>query len=696
MSGNIIVTKTVNTVEWSVDRTSYAAALKKIKAMKTAWTDSSGAALKASRQSEQAGKTFRKSQEWLQKVYNPTERKAQNERLKALRAEAAIARRTNQIKAAGIRFNTKNTAYNLTVAQRTQAISDFSSLSRQYHAGTLALGEYNARLAQLHQRMRNIGGLAKKPITVPVKAQIIGLDSSLMSGMGGIMGGMAAFGLGRLVMDTGQQFEAAKNCLTAVMGGAEAAGKEFEYLRGESNRLGLDLIQTTRDFTRFAASAKEKLDTSQIHNLFEGVSEYGRVVGATADEQSRSLRALQQMVSKGQVMSEELKGQLAEGLPGAVGIFTKALNKMKGRTDLTESDLFDMMKAGQLLAKDILPYVADEMKKTARAGGALDAAVKSNAAAMQRMKTASQNAMNTMFQSGFGEELTRTFDNLTTAINGSEGAFGLLGRIAGESLGRLNSAIETVSNVIILVAAVTERHAPALYTALALMGDKSAQAEGKFSLLTEMLWKLADAIKYLISFTNPLDRIMTVLSDLGVVDASVKVDDKRTTAQQAVDGSYGPQLPTTTKQGVPLPAPKLDANGQPLPVQTLGDKYPLLGKVGDITKNIFGGFAGASQAVSDDKAYTVQAKGGMPDYLTKPADKAFIASFNQKPTFTPQTAPAPQQLPAWAMQPLRGEAEIKLLPIEINVNDGAIKGLVTAAVEQNNLTQYNLLLGVPS
>lgn len=512
------------------------------------------------------------------------------------------------------------------------------------------------------------------------------------------MGGMAAFGLGRQVMETGQSFEAAKNGLTAVMGGAQAAGKEFEYLRSEANRLGLDLIQTTKDYTRFAASANGKLDNSQIHNLFEGVSEYGRVVGATADEQSRSLRALQQMVSKGQVMSEELKGQLAEGLPGAVGIFTKALNAMKGRTDLTESDLFDMMKAGQLLAKDILPYVADEMKKTARAGGALDAAVKSNAAAMQRMKTASQNAMNAMFMSGFGEELTRSFDNLTTAINGSEGAFRLIGNIAGESLGRFNRAFTTLHDTFVTISAITEMYAPSLYTALALMGDKSAQAEGKFSLLTEMLWKLCDAIKYLISFTNPLDRIMTVLSDLGVVDASVKVDDVKTTLQQARDGSYGPQLPTKTgNQGVPLPAPRLDANGQPLPVQTLGDRYPLLGKVGDIANNIFGGIAGTNQAVRETRDYQKQVTGsGLPEYLAKPADKPFWNMYNQKPNVDPQAlAMTPARLPVWANQPLRGEAEIKLSPIEITLNEGNLKGLIDAAVEDNNLMQYNLLLGVP-
>lgn len=692
---NVVVTQTINKVSWKVDQGSYANALKRIKAMKTAWTDSTKAALKAEKQYAAAAKRFRQSQ---QPIETPAQRKQRSQRVKQLREEAALLRRTNQIRAAGVRFNTKNTAYNLTAAQRTQAISDFASLSKQYHAGSMALGEYNARLAQLHTRMRNVGGLAKKPINVPVKAQIVGLDSSLMSGMGGIMGGMAAFGLGRQVMDTGQQFEAAKNGLTAVMGGAEQAGKEFAYLRSESNRLGLDLIQTTRDYTRFAASANEKLDTSQIHNLFEGISEYGRVTGATAEEQSRSLTAISQILSKGQLMAEEVKGQLAESSVGSTQLLVKALQRLKNNVNLTEKDLYQFMKDGDLMARDIMPLFADELKKAARAGGALDAAVKSNAAAMQRMKTASQNAMNSMFQSGFGEELTRSFDNLTMAINGSEGAFKLIGNIAGESLGRFNRSFTTLHDTFITISAITEMYAPSLYTALALMGDKSAQAEGKFSLLTEMLWKLCDAIKYLISFTNPLDRIMTVLSDLGVVDVSAKVDDKRQAAQQARDGSYGPQLPTPqTKNGVVMPAPKLDANGQPLPAETLGDRYPMLGKLGSMANNIFGGFAGTSQAVSETRDYQKQIMGsGLPEYLAKPADKPFWNMYNQKPTVDMQTAAlSPARMPAWANQPLKGEAEIKLSPIEIKLDEGNLKGLITAAVEDNNTMQYNLLLGVP-
>lgn len=707
---NIIVTSTINEVKFKVDNGSYNAALKKIKAMKTAWTDSSGAALKASRQFEQAGKTFRKSQEWQQRVYNPTERKAQSERLKAQRAEAALARRTNQIRAAGIRFNTKNTAYNLTAAQRTQAISDFASLSRQYHTGGMALAEYNARLAQLHQRMRNIGGLAKKPINVPVKAQIIGLDSSLMSGMGGIMGGYAAFGLGRQVMETGQSFEAAKNGLTAVMGGAEQAGKEFEYLRNESNRLGLDLIQTTKDYTRFAASANGKLDNSQIHSLFEGVSEYGRVVGATADEQSRSLRALQQMLSKSKLSAEEVRQQMAESLPNSVGLLTKALNQMKGTTNLTEADLFKLMEDGKLFAKDILPFLADEMKKAARAGGALDAAVKSNAAAMQRMNTASQDAMNALFHSGFGDALTRTFDTFTAILNDNTGAFETFGSVAGGVLDGFTSGLISIHDTFITVEAMLKAEFPGLIGMFEGFGEKVGKIAG-IGLFTVSVFKLAGAIKWLVSFANPLKAMlltMQAINALGGADAVGGADSKqkgKTKTGSPKAGGKGLPLKGMGRAGGILAAFAAMSEVNDL-VNPWSDNNQEKARVMDDVRqklkdnpdaaNSFPGLASMFSGIGSWFSQEIEG-----NYATnklnyqKPADKnGWVPSYAQPTVNLNQGMPAPQ-LPAWANQPLRGEAEIKLSPIEIRVNEGNLKGLITAAVEENNLMQYNLLLGVP-
>lgn len=692
---NVIVTSTINEVKFKVDNKGYQAALKKIQSLKTAWTASSSAALKAAKQYEQAGRTFRKSQEWTQRAYNPQERKAQSERLKQQRAELALARRTNQIRAAGVRFNTKNTSYNLTSAQRAQAISDFSSLSKQYHAGTLALGEYNARLAQLHQRMRNVGGLARKPVVMPVRAKVTSIDTSMVQA--GIAG-LAAYGMGRSVMETGQQFEAAQNGLTAVMGSAQAAAKEFEYLRSESNRLGLDLIQTAKDYTRFAASANGKIDNSQIHNLFEGVSEYGRVVGATADEQSRTMRALQQILSKGKLSAEEVRQQMAESLPNSVGLLTSALNKMKGVTNLTEADLFKLMEDGQLYAKDILPFLADEMKKTARSGGALDKAIKSNAASMARMKTAFQNSMNTIFKSSFGDELTSTFDRITDALNNNQGAFELFGDIAGGVLDGFTSAVEMVYNSFVLLKGMLQAEFPILTGMFDGMGKTVGQIAG-YALFTGAIWKLGGALKFLVGFANPLKGLLTTLTAINALGGVGGMTTPGTDNKKGKNKGNTKTTPTKGGKGgfsIGLPAIMafMSVNSRFDEIQADPDAFKREVDANNSRPTVW---TDIMNAFRERSVQAQQNNPGGPDWLTKPTDKTgWSPSFAQPQVTAPlPTGPTPATLPAWAMQPLKGEAEITIKPIELNINDGAVKGLVSQAIDDYEAQQVNLFMGVP-
>lgn len=115
--------------------------------------------------------------------------------------------------------------------------------------------------------------------------------------------------------------------------------------------------------------------------------------------------------------------QLAERLPGSVQIFVEALQKLRKNTKLTETDLYAEMKAGKLLAKDILPLVGEAMSDAARRGGALDMMLKGNGVAMRRLATTWQNAQNIIFQSGFGDALTDLFNNLAENINNNSPVF---------------------------------------------------------------------------------------------------------------------------------------------------------------------------------------------------------------------------------------------------------------------------------
>ena len=80
-------------------------------------------------------------------------------------------------------------------------------------------------------------------------------------------------------------------------------------------------------------------------------------MGLSQQQSERAFLALNQMMSKGTIQAEELRGQLGEALPGAFGIMAKAVG-------VTEKELAKMMKAGELLASDVLPKFAKQLEIT--------------------------------------------------------------------------------------------------------------------------------------------------------------------------------------------------------------------------------------------------------------------------------------------------------------------------------------------
>lgn len=314
------------------------------------------------------------------------------------------------------------------------------------------MGEYNAAVSALQANLRKQGKVGMKGQTLPVTAKVTKLDTSLIQSAGGVITIAATVALGGSIMNTGQDLQSMESGLTAVTGSADKAAKEMQYLRDQANRLGLDLIGTGKDYTKFLAAVGDKATQKQTRTLFEGVSEYGTVLGATADDQSRALKALNQMYSKGTVQAEELKGQLGDAIPGAVSVFVKALQKTQNNANLTEKDLFKMMETGQLLAKDILPAVGDEFKALARNGGALDKAINSNRASYQRLKTAMQASMGAFFEGGFGSALTNAFDLISAALNNNADTFKFWGDLAGNVIEGATDAFGLLYNTIVFVA----------------------------------------------------------------------------------------------------------------------------------------------------------------------------------------------------------------------------------------------------
>jgi tape measure domain-containing protein len=686
MAGNVIVTTTSNRVIFDVDQGSYAAAKKKIQSLKKEW--------------EKVGNGYGKAKGKARPKGDAAEaliiRQQAKAKAKALKDEAAAEkaaareriraeRKVQQIRAKSIRFNTAASSYNLSGKQRTDSLQQFGNLTRQFHAGKIAVGEYNAAVSALQANMRKQGRIGMKGQTLPVTAKVTKLDTSLIQSAGGAITIAATVAVGKSVMNAGQGLQSMESGLTAVTGSSEAAAKEMQYLRDQSNRLGLDLIETGKDYTKFLAAVGNKATQAQTRTIFEGVSEYGTVLGATADDQSRALKALNQMYSKGTVQSEELKGQLGDALPNAVGVFVKALQKVQNNANLTEQDLFKLMADGKLMAKDILPAVGEEFKALARNGGALDKAIKSNRASYQRLKTAIQSSMGQFFSGGYGDSLTNTFDTLTGVLNDNSDTFKTWGHIAGQIIDGATEAFDVLYNSIVF----TFRSIQAILKklgvpteALSKWADIGAYSMGVL-LFAGSVWKLGGAIRWIIGFLNPLTKLLGVMQGISALGGADAVG-------------------TAVKKG---------PNGKPTPTPTgfLAKNASKLIKGFGILGTGYMGYelAGSQFGDQSDNVNEARAENRRPwGFLENAARSSGLYDLSNSmyppPALVPATPNPTFNVPGGdaLMNQFRvpGSSVLKLdqdtikVDVNVKVDDGKITDLVAAEIADQSAKQINMMI----
>jgi len=176
--------------------------------------------------------------------------------------------------------------------------------------------------------------------------------------------GTAYKGLAFVTSLPGQILNAAKsqqqynNALQTATQNTGTFAKELLYVDNVQRAFGLNLETTRTGFTRlYASMAPADFDSGSIEKLFTGISAATAALQLTPDKAERVIYAFGQMASKGQIMSEELKGQLGDVLPGALAIFAKAAGmSVKEFSKAMEDGVFVGGKFREVFAK-----VSDEL-----------------------------------------------------------------------------------------------------------------------------------------------------------------------------------------------------------------------------------------------------------------------------------------------------------------------------------------------
>ncbi len=308
-------------------------------------------------------------------------------------------------------------------AQSTQKAerSIIASIQRQtaaYEAGGRSTREYYEAIA----RQRGIGADVLKPYLDQLDAAkekqaeaaqgAKGFGDSLgmvRAGIAGIVGGALvswAKQTGAALFDASVSAERLRTMLNFATGNS---ARDIEYLRGVTQSLGLEMQSTAAAYGQFAAASKgTALEGQKTKEVFESIAKASAVMGLSADQTSGVLLALQQMLSKGTVQAEELRGQLGERLPGAFQVAARAMG-------VTTAELGKMLESGSVVADDFLPKFAKALNEYV--GDASESAANRLEASQTRMSNAWERLMQAVGDSGVSSAMAVGMESAASSID---------------------------------------------------------------------------------------------------------------------------------------------------------------------------------------------------------------------------------------------------------------------------------------
>ena len=127
------------------------------------------------------------------------------------------------------------------------------------------------------------------------------------------------------IVKTGLQMAQLRGSFAAIAGGVTAGNKEFAFAVDTANKLGLGLQTLAEQYRSLnAATRGTTLAGADTRALFVALSQAAQAYGLSTEQLGRAMAAVQQIISKGKVSMEELRGQLGEALPGAMQITARA------------------------------------------------------------------------------------------------------------------------------------------------------------------------------------------------------------------------------------------------------------------------------------------------------------------------------------------------------------------------------------
>lgn len=159
---------------------------------------------------------------------------------------------------------------------------------------------------------------------------------------------------GKSILDAQIAFQRLENSYKAVFGSGAASQLDMVYQ--QVDRVGLKFFDTANAAKSFFAAGQDTKLAPELENIFKALTDTGAALQLSTEEVNGAFVALGQMISKGKVQAEELRGQLGERLPGAFQMAAKAMG-------MTTAELDKFMADGKLTAEQLLPALAEALEE---------------------------------------------------------------------------------------------------------------------------------------------------------------------------------------------------------------------------------------------------------------------------------------------------------------------------------------------
>ena len=279
-------------------------------------------------------------------------------------AEAALARYTKALNTYGVRS-----------LEADRAAGAFGMAMRGLSSEIARVGGLLPRISDNARTISAAFGAAN--------ASVGGFSRAIFNTSAAISALTGAFAL-REITQSIMEFERFTNTLQTVSNSSNEFSRNLNFLFAEANRIGFAVGEVGNSFARLSLAMQSSgFNANESRQAFSQLAEASRNFGLSSADTMGVIRALEQSMSKGKFMAEEVRLQMGDRLPVAMAALERAVTKVDGK----QSDLNKRFEEGTI---DTRRYALEFVRQINALSGGADALSRTSnsiAAAFGRLNT---------------------------------------------------------------------------------------------------------------------------------------------------------------------------------------------------------------------------------------------------------------------------------------------------------------------